>query len=348
MEKSLSELLLEATPAPPPHPAAEVSKPKTAASRTVPSIVRDRAGRKALEIWMNPPNEENAVFQHSVLCQTFLPYKDPGHERRIEKKQGRAKLLLQAGEIYNPVADRYEEVGLPYGAKARLILSYINTMAVKTQNPVVDVQESMTAFIRRIGLQTNGETIGYVKEQLRRLSATRISIGFMMDEENRRGIQSNLNLIQSFDVWFPEETGQKISWSTIVRLSDDYFNSLVNHAIPLDERALAALSNNALALDLYFWLAQRLHRVDKKQPEFISWAALKEQFGEGYKDMFKFKQKLRETLKLVQIQYRDARIREEKNRGFWLENSAPPIPSTTSHFLLNPGKKGTNSPFFLP
>lgn len=336
MEKSLQDLIHEVTPPPP------------APSRNLPSNVRERAGRNALEIHMKPAQEANAVFQHSVLCQTFLPYKNPGEERRIEKKQGRAKLLLQAGEMYNPITDNYEEIGLPYGAKARLILSYINTQAVKTQNPVIDVEDSMTAFIRRIGLQTNGETIAYVKEQLKRLSTTRISIGFLLDEEHRRGIQTNLNLIQSFDIWFPDSAKQKIMWNSNVRLSDDYFNSLVNHAIPLDERALAALSNNALALDLYSWLAQRLHRVQKGKPEFIPWVALKEQFGEGYKDMFKFKQKFRETLKLVYLQYRDARFQEEKNKGLWLEHSAPPIPPSSTHFLLNSGKNDGNLNLFGP
>ncbi len=127
-------------------------------------------------------------------------------------------------------------------------------------------------------------------------------------------------------------------WNSNVRLSDDYFNSLVNHAIPLDERALAALSNNALALDLYSWLAQRLHRVEKGKPEFIPWAALKEQFGEGYGEMYKFKQKVRETLKLVHLQYRAARFSEEKNKGLWLEHSAPPIPPSTKQFFLPTGQ----------
>jgi len=33
------------------------------------------------------------------------------------------------------------------------------------------------------------------------------------------------------------------------------------HAVPLDERALAGLAHSSLALDIYAWLAQRLHRV---------------------------------------------------------------------------------------
>jgi len=32
-----------------------------------------------------------------------------------------------------------------------------------------------------------------------------------------------------------------------------------------------------MALDLYTWIAQRLHWVPRRHPQFIAWAALKEQ-----------------------------------------------------------------------
>ena len=42
----------------------------------------------------------------------------------------------------------------------------------------------------------------------------------------------------------------------------DYFDSLTRFAVPMDERAIAALAGWAMALDMYCWLAQRqLHRV---------------------------------------------------------------------------------------
>ncbi|MBL7816109.1 MAG: plasmid encoded RepA protein [Saprospiraceae bacterium] len=288
-----------------------------------------RVSKNAIDIVVNPATEKNAVFQHSILCQTFLPYKNPGEDvRDVQKRQGRAVLSLEAGSIFNPHTESFEKVGLPYGAKARLILSYISTQAVRQQNPVVDVANSMTAFIKRIGLNNDGVTIKLAKEQLKRLAATRMSIGFVLDSDTnaKRGIQTNLNLIQSFDVWFSDNPKEKTLWNSTVKLSDEYFNSLINHAIPLDERALAALSNNALALDTYSWLAQRLHRVQIGQPEFVHWEGLKEQFGEGYADMFKFKQKFRQTLQLVLSQYKDAKIEEVKNKGFHLKHSPTPIP----------------------
>jgi Plasmid encoded RepA protein len=109
-----------------------------------------------------------------------------------------------------------------------------------------------------------------------------------------------------------------------VTLSGDYFASLQRHAVPLDERALAALSHNAMALDVYCWLAQRLHRVDPNKPAFIGWAALRNQFGWHYSAMFKFRQVFRQTLDLVCSQYRGARI-EIDGRGLTLCHSSPPV-----------------------
>ena len=108
----------------------------------------------------------------------------------------------------------------------------------------------------------------------------------------------------------------------------------MNHAIPLDERALAALSHNAMALDIYAWLAQRLHRINpnKKQP-FVPWSEVKSQFGRGYKHMYKFKQIFRQTLKITLLQYPQARIIEEKNKGFRLSHSPSPIQKKTYNFL---------------
>jgi len=74
-------------------------------------------------------------------------------------------------------------------------------------------------------------------------------------------------IVQAFDLWFPKNENQRILWSSMVRLSEEYFRTLCAHAVPLDERAFANLSNSAMGLDIYMWLAQRLHRVTK--PQFI-------------------------------------------------------------------------------
>lgn len=277
---------------------------------------------------------EDAIFQHSVLCQTFLPYRNPGNDVSIWKhKQGDVSLAVQANQAFNPQIDDFEQVGIPYGAKARLILAHINSEAIRNQSPVVNVQDSMSAFIRRIGLNVDGRTIAEVKKQLRRLTVSTVSLGYKDYKNSGKGVQIDLKIIKAFDIWFPKDDRQRVLWTSNIRLTDDYFNSLSSHAIPLDERALAALAHNAMALDIYAWLAQRLHRINKTKPQFIAWSAIKEQFGVGYARMNTFKLRFRKYLNLALMQYPTAKIKEEKNKGFWLHNSPSPIEKKTTYHL---------------
>lgn len=295
-----------------------------------PSRVSDRLVQTAYEIAHDKATIEDAIFQHSVLCQTFLPYRNPGDQVRVwQQKQGHVSLAVQAGGAFNQNGV-LEDIGLPYGTKARLILAHINSEAIKSQSRVIDVEGSMSAFIKRIGLSLDGRTIKEVKEQLRRLSTAKLSLGF---SNGVRGVQYDLQIINAFDLWFPKNEKQRVLWPSRVQLNEDYFQSLMHHAIPLDERALAALSHNAMALDIYSWLAQRLHRINPKDVQFVSWESIKLQFGQGYDRMNDFKKIFRKTLSIVRTQYYGSQIEEIPNKGFNLRLSPPPVP----HKVLVPG-----------
>ena len=45
----------------------------------------------------------------------------------------------------------------------------------------------------------------------------------------------------------------------------------MEHAVPLNEAAVARLSHSAMGLDIYVWLAQRLHRIAPGSPAFVPW-----------------------------------------------------------------------------
>ena len=46
---------------------------------------------------------EDIGYQHTLLCQTSLPYRQPPTEiRRWERRNGRAILEIEAGRAYNP------------------------------------------------------------------------------------------------------------------------------------------------------------------------------------------------------------------------------------------------------
>jgi hypothetical protein len=300
------------------------------------SKVRQRQHAKMLDIHFNPGEIDNAWFNHSVLCQSYYPYNDPGTLDIYEHKQGNATLAIQCIKAMNPETKSFEFVGLPWGAKARLISSHINTKAIKSQSNIVEVEDSMTGFIKSMGLNADGYTIKGIKDQLARLSNSIISLGYSEDGVNLK--QVNFGIVQSFEFWGIHERKQKALWNSTIELTDGYFQSLLTHAIPLDERALAALAHNAMALDIYSWLAQRLHRISPTKPQFVDWVSIKDQFGRGYGRMDKFKAVFRKTLHLVKEQYMLAKIEEIKNKGFNLCNSPSPIQQKS--FIL-PGFKQT-------
>jgi len=71
-------------------------------------------------------------------------------------------------------------------------------------------------------------------------------------------------------------------------------------------------------------LAQRLHRVPRGEPQFVAWAALKEQFGAGLGRMDHFKHKFRVVLGQVLAFHPRAKVVGD-DRGLTLRNSPPPI-----------------------
>jgi hypothetical protein len=100
---------------------------------------------------------------------------------------------------------------------------------------------------------------------------------------------------------------------------------LSSHAVPLDERALAALANSPMALDVYAWLAQRLCRIREGKTQFVAWANLYDQFGQGFSRARKFREVFFDVLIQVWSQYPAAAF-DVDERGMTLEASPPPVP----------------------
>jgi hypothetical protein len=79
-----------------------------------------------------------------------------------------------------------------------------------------------------------------------------------------------------------------------------------------------------MALDVYCWLAQRLHRVDPRRGQFIPWSSLHQQFGQGYNRLRNFRRDFLATLESVKTQYPAARFGTDQG-GMMLGNSPTPV-----------------------
>jgi len=262
------------------------------------------------------------AFQHTILCQTCLPYRDPGGDvLEWQRDNGFASLLLSAGKALHQ-SGQWVQIGLPFGPKPRLILAHLNTQAILTQSPVVDVEQSLTGFVKALKLDHTGYNVKALKQQLTRLAASDFRIGVAREGtpvETHKG-----QIVKKFDLWMEKDARQRVLWSRSITLNTDYFQSLVAHAVPLDANALACLANNAMALDCYAWLAQRAHRVHPSAPALIGWAALQRQFGQGYTRIRKFREIFTRTLRLVKAVYPAVSFGLD-GQGMTISNSPPPI-----------------------
>jgi hypothetical protein len=269
-------------------------------------------------------------FLHATQCQCGIPYRNPGdtvHE--WDRKQGIASLRIEAGSAIDPQTGQFVKLGLPYGEKPRLVLIHLATEAVRTGSPVVDVEDSMTAFARSLGLETNGQQLRSLKDQLARLAAATVRMGII---EEGRAIQVNTQFVGAFDLWFPKQPDQRVLWPSTVRLSEEYFQSLGQHAVPLDHRAVDPLASSSLALDVYVWLAQRLYRVPSGRPQFLAWDTLHQQFGQGFTRIRDFRRRFLQTLNHVLSAYPTARLSAD-HAGLTLSHSPPPVGPRTPRLL---------------
>src|SRR5271170_4662688 len=125
------------------------------------SIIQKRRLEAATSIRLERAKQID--YLHTVQCQIGLPYRNPGdHVREWDRKQGNASLRIEAGSAINPKGN-FVHLGLPYGEKPRLVLIHLASEAVRTGNPVIDVDHTVTSFARSLGLDTNGRQLRGLK-----------------------------------------------------------------------------------------------------------------------------------------------------------------------------------------
>lgn len=289
--------------------------------------VQDRDGG----IHVEDPGKGAIFYQHTVLCQTSLPYKNPGDDvYEWERENGFIHLRVEARKVLHPKTKEWFRLGLPWGAKPRLIMAYLNTHAIEQQSPDIEIDHTFRGFLTKIGYKAQGYDYRTMKEQLGRLSASDLSIGVPTGPDSAHMFYGRV--VKHFDLWTQKDQDQRLFWPSTVSLSQDYFQTLVEHAVPLPLSAIAALKDNPVRLDVYSWLAQRLHRINPLKPDFIAWTALYEQFGHGYKRMRDFRREFVKHLKAVHDVYPAARL-DADTGGLTLYRSPPPIAKTTYQLI---------------
>jgi hypothetical protein len=92
-------------------------------------------------------------------------------------------------------------VGLPFGSRPRLILAHLNREALLRGSPRIEVEASLTGFIRRVTPNNapNTRDISRFKEQLTRFAAS--SVRMAVGLPDCRADQVNTHIIENMELW---------------------------------------------------------------------------------------------------------------------------------------------------
>jgi hypothetical protein len=258
---------------------------------------------------------------YSAWCHAGMPHRKPAKEDanwRIETDY--VTLLVEPGTRVN--ADGSETpIGVPYGAYARLILIDWQTEAIESSSRDIFIGKSLSASLKRLGLPHGGKVMDLVREQVERLANCRFT--FHLKATGGRGAVSNLNIVDHIEYCDVGAGSQTKRFVERVRLSEAFYNQLRAFPVSVDRASVMTIRNSSMAIDLYLWLAYRLHSLDGEKT--ISWSALKGQFGGGVAHMRNFKPLFNENLQLALSVYRAANV-ETTSAGVILRPSKPPVP----------------------
>jgi hypothetical protein len=281
------------------------------------------------------------AYVHTVLSQIGLP-RSPQKTRVWERSNGGAFLTVLAGGLIDRGV-RVEQP-LPQGPYARLIMADISTYAVRHNTPVIPMEASAGAYMRkRLHLFVNGGKRGTYtsfKREAQALAAAHMELSVQYGDKQ---LHTKAPPIESFEAWMVDDGEQQALWPCELVLSQRFYKSLRAHAAPIDMRAYRALAHSALAQDIYTWLAHRLPRL--RAPLGLPWAVLAAQFG-GYESTKKFREEFVKRLKEVKAVYADARFdvvtgrRGECGGALVLHESLPPVPTVSVVVPAALGRKG--------
>jgi hypothetical protein len=263
---------------------------------------------------------ESASYTFTGFCLTSLPHSDLGPDEIWERWYGSARLTLTPG--YLPTGPQRQNVkyGVPYGARARMILFYIQSQAIKTESREIRLGRSMNNWLQTMGLSVGGQTFKSIREQCRRIEAC--GLNFDWEAKGKRTIKfEKTNFVKGLEI-ANVDGRQSDMFEEPVVLSEEFYSALQAHPMPVRESALRHLSQHSLGLDLYVWLAYRLHVLDA--PMRVSIASAYEQFGAGYKRLAHFRPKFLDNLQLALSVYPEANV-DVFDKEIILKPSPPPI-----------------------
>lgn len=251
-------------------------------------------------------------YAPSVMSKlSFLPQSKPDSPS-VRKTNGNSSITVSAsnGEW-------------AYGAAPRMFLIYIRSLIkngsdrVNEEHHIVYLDDTYNSFCNSVGIKYSGSNKDNVMKMVENLATTSI---VLKNWSTDGFIAHSFFVANTVALNYGTDENKK----SFIEFSPEMWALLTENCVPLNPSIVRQLRNDALALDVYQWLAFRAHAM--RHETRVTWEALLMQFKyDGY-PMREFRRKFKRALEKIQLAWPELKV-EVTETGVIVRPSLPSIQS---------------------
>lgn len=251
-------------------------------------------------------------YAPSVMSKlSFLPQSKPDSPS-VRKTNGNSSITVSAsnGEW-------------AYGAAPRMFLIYIRSLIkngsdrVNEEHHIVYLDDTYNSFCNSVGIKYSGSNKDNVMKMVENLAITSI---VLKNWSTDGFIAHSFFVANTVALNYGTDENKK----SFIEFSPEMWALLTENCVPLNPSIVRQLRNDALALDVYQWLAFRAHAM--RHETRVTWEALLMQFKyDGY-PMREFRRKFKRALEKIQLAWPELKV-EVTETGVIVRSSLPSIQS---------------------
>ena len=252
--KAIVENLVQKVKAPELHQVTQASTPPDPyeAARISEELYRELQQEKAKEQAIDREGmaaeleeaRQEVGFSARLLVQATLPHSKPKPDPRtgivpneFERSNGYVTVHIQAPTQY----------GLPYGTYPRLQLAWVTTEAVRTRSRKLELGDSLNQFMSKLKLTHGGGSQGSAPRMVRhmqRLFSSTFSATYRAEGEWQR--VGFCPVVRASIFWNPKRPDQISLWRSSITLTQDFYDELINHPVPVALDTLRLLAKSGV------------------------------------------------------------------------------------------------------
>ncbi|WP_314645281.1 replication protein RepA [Rothia mucilaginosa] len=300
----------------PAHPQSTRTTPaSTDAGMTLSDILADHTAPTGGTL--QHPHSTGPLAIDSYLTSTypwiFVNYSLPlraTSETMWERTDGDVTVILAATPYED--ADGTTQYHLPSGRIAREVIMYLVTSAMMSGSPTIEISRTWRGFLRDMGVPYSSANRRAVERQLRAILNMSVRVSHRTAHASGTNLSSRACLVGSGEnLVFDRDGVLDDAYRSVVILSDEFFDRIAAAPSPVHgtmrvlrdswRQIVTENPHQALAGDVYLWLAGRMSRVRREVR--IPWADLAAQFGSSMSNERRWRQQFRSALSVATRAY---------------------------------------------